>query len=48
MQRGRRSFRELWMYTLVGFALITASACNSSPASSGSLEGRATAASEPV
>jgi len=38
-------FRELWLYAVIGFALITASSCNSSPASSGLREAGTTAAS---
>lgn len=38
MKLTSRFFRELWLYPVVGFALIAASACNSSPASSGSRE----------
>ena len=45
MQRTRKRFRELWAYSVIGFALITASGCNSSPASSGSRDAGATAAS---
>jgi len=45
MERTRRRFRELWAYSVIGFALITASGCNSSPASSGSRDAGATAAS---
>jgi hypothetical protein len=45
MERTRRWFQELWLYPTIGFALITASACNSSPASSGSREAVGTAAS---
>jgi len=45
MERTKRWFRELWVYPVIGFALITASGCNSSPASSGSREAGATAAS---
>ena len=45
MERTRRWFRGLWLYPVIGFALITACACNSSPASSGSREAGATAAS---
>jgi len=46
MERTRRWFQELWLYPVIGFALITASACNSSPASSGSREAGARAASD--
>jgi hypothetical protein len=45
MERTRRWFRDLWVYAVIGFALITASGCNSSPASSGSRDAGATAAS---
>ncbi len=45
MERTRRWLQQLWLYPVIGFALITASACNSSPASSGSREAGATAAS---
>lgn len=45
MERTRRWFQELWLYPVIGFALITASACNSGPASSGSQETGTTAAS---
>lgn len=46
MKRTKRRFQELWLYAVIGFALITASACNSSPASSGAREAGATAASD--
>lgn len=46
MERTRRWFQELWLYPMISFALITASACNSSPASSGSREAGGTAASD--
>ena len=45
MQRTRRSFRDLWLYPVIGVALIFASACNSSPASSRTREAGATGAS---
>lgn len=38
MKQARRLSQELWLYPVIGFALITASACHSSPASSGSRE----------
>lgn len=44
MERTRRWFRELWLYPVIGIALITASACNSRPASSGSREAGTTGA----
>lgn len=44
MERTRRWFRELWVYPWIAFALITASACNSSPVSSGGREAGAAAA----
>ncbi len=46
MEPTRRWFREWWLYPVLGFALITASACNSSPASSGAQEAGAKAASD--
>ena len=45
MEQTRRCIRELWVYAVIGFALVTASACNSSPASSGAREASAAAAS---
>jgi hypothetical protein len=45
MEQTRRWLRGLWLYPVIGLALITACACNSSPASSGSREASATAAS---
>jgi len=45
MERTRRWFRELWVYPWIGFALITVSACNSSPASSSGRKAGAVAAS---
>lgn len=45
MERVRRWFRRVWLYPVIGFELITACACNSSPASSGSRKAGATAAS---
>ncbi len=44
MERARRWFQECWQYPVIGFALITASACNSSPASSRARGAGATAA----
>lgn len=46
MRRTKRWFQELWLYPVIGLALITASACNSGPASSGTREAGATAASD--
>jgi hypothetical protein len=45
MERTRRWFQEFWVYPLISFAVITASSCNSSPASSGAREAGAAAAS---
>ena len=45
MERARQWFQCLWLYPAIGFALFTASACNSSPASSGSRQAGAAAAS---
>jgi hypothetical protein len=38
MEQTRRWFREWWLYPVIGFALITASACSSAPSSSRSRE----------
>ena len=46
MERTRQWFQGLWLYPAIGFALFTASACNSSPASSGSRQTGTAAASD--
>ncbi len=46
MEQTRRSFQRLWLYSVIGFVLIVASACNSNPASSGSREAGTRAASD--
>ena len=46
MERTRQWFQGLWLYPAIGFALFTASPCNSSPASSGSRQTGTAAASD--
>ena len=46
MERTREWFQEVWLYPVIGLALITASACNSRPASPGSRAAGTTAASD--